>query len=337
LGTANILFSTTRGWNSGDEFILFGVRRVLDDLGIDYNPVIFNRHPSITPKKYTAKRPFFPAKAAPHLDNSHSLEGFSGIDYVVFAGSPEWVGGPRNEALQKFILDNNLRCAFIGMGLAGPRTIGEKLDRILKERTDVFFARDAACYDLVKQYPNTHYQVCPSIFSVRNPVLRTVTGEKKVGLVIQTDKTPHQRISAELEAYCYEQYEKLNKKFATTLIAHYIDEFKAARSRGYDVAYSSYSEDYTDIFRRFDVVISTRVHGCGMCTSMAIPNAMIPHDKRSDTVTKFRSYVAQPGEDLTDWVENLDVAATSQSMLDYRQEMHDVYMGLLKGKLSVQS
>lgn len=330
----SILFSTTRGWNCGDEFILFGVRRALSDFGIVYNPVIFNRHPSITPKKFHARRPLLPATAAPHLDNSHSLEGFCGVDYVVFAGSPEWATGKRNLALHRFILKNNLRCSFIGVGLAGPRELGEDLKTILSERCDLFIARDPACYELVKGFPNTYYEVCPSLFSAREATVHpTPEGPKRVGFVIQTDKTPHQRISAELEAYCYDQFEKLNEKFPTTLVAHYIDEFKAAKARGYDVVYSGYSEDYPELFQAFDVVVSTRVHGCGLCASSGIPNALIPHDHRSDTVRKFESYVFGKGEAIADWVSGLDIEETSKRMVAYRARKHADYMSLFERHL----
>lgn len=325
----SILFSTTRGWNCGDEFILFGVRRALTEFGVEFNPVIYNRHPSITPRKFQARRPLFPASAAPHLDNSHSLDGFCGVDYVVFAGSPEWATGKRNLALHRFILENNLRCAFIGVGLAGPRTLGEDIKRILAERCDLFIARDAVCYELVKGYPNAYHEVCPSIFCAPRAELRqNPTGPKRVGLVIQTDQTPHQRVSPEVEAYGYEQFEQLRHQFPTTLIAHYIDEFKAAKQRGHDVVYSGYSEDYFQIFPQFDVVVSTRVHGCGLCASSGIPNALIPHDRRADTVRLLGSHVLDRGASIRDWVEKVEIEPTSRRMVAYREQKHRDYMTL---------
>ncbi|MEJ7712218.1 MAG: hypothetical protein WKF84_20740 [Pyrinomonadaceae bacterium] len=63
----NILFSTTRQWNSGDEFILFGVRQLLHDLGLQYNAIIYNRHPSITPRRSKSKSLWGGGAPAPHL------------------------------------------------------------------------------------------------------------------------------------------------------------------------------------------------------------------------------------------------------------------------------
>lgn len=42
----NIMFSSTRQWNCGDEFILFGVMNIFDRLlGKDsYNPILYNRN-----------------------------------------------------------------------------------------------------------------------------------------------------------------------------------------------------------------------------------------------------------------------------------------------------
>jgi hypothetical protein len=45
----NILFSTTRQSNPGDEFIFFGVRNLLGEKNIRFNTVVYNRHPTIRP------------------------------------------------------------------------------------------------------------------------------------------------------------------------------------------------------------------------------------------------------------------------------------------------
>src|SRR5688572_5414453 len=113
----NILFSTTRQWNPGDEFILHGIRRLFTQLNIEYNPVIYNRHPSITPRKRFLRHRWSKHEFYPHYDNSFILDQGEVIDYVVFAGTPEWYGGKRMDALHKFIADNKIRCAFIGVGV----------------------------------------------------------------------------------------------------------------------------------------------------------------------------------------------------------------------------
>ena len=44
----NILISTTRQWNPGDEFIMMGSLNIMKELyGNIINPIIFNRNPDI--------------------------------------------------------------------------------------------------------------------------------------------------------------------------------------------------------------------------------------------------------------------------------------------------
>ena len=68
-----ILFSTTLGWNPGDEVILAGIENLFSAKGLRYKKRIYNRNP------------------ASYQQSAHELlSGPRDIDYVVFAGSPEW-------------------------------------------------------------------------------------------------------------------------------------------------------------------------------------------------------------------------------------------------------
>ena len=42
-----IIYSATRQWNPGDEFILFGVRRIFDTVVGKHNVVMYNRNPYV--------------------------------------------------------------------------------------------------------------------------------------------------------------------------------------------------------------------------------------------------------------------------------------------------
>jgi len=121
----NIGFSTTRQWNPGDEFILFGVRHILDEMKISYNPIIYNRNPSVRPTVDQARRqsgvnspsllgdgenktsindrlqePFFDNSMKPEVD-------YSFIDWIIFAGTPEW-GTSRLSDLYRAIFRHKL-------------------------------------------------------------------------------------------------------------------------------------------------------------------------------------------------------------------------------------
>ncbi|MCL2390718.1 MAG: polysaccharide pyruvyl transferase family protein, partial [Endomicrobia bacterium] len=105
----NILFSTTRQWNPGDEFILLGCINLLKELYPGFNPVIYNRNPAIRQEKYSNlnffRNTFWERVSCKSkgLSDAFLRMGFfdnsfkdntdaSFLDLAVFAGSPEWYG-----------------------------------------------------------------------------------------------------------------------------------------------------------------------------------------------------------------------------------------------------
>ncbi len=333
MGRINILFSTTRQWNVGDEFILFGIRRLLDRLGLEYNPIIYNRHPSITPQRYYRQFPWLKLVPVPHLDNSFALDQDGAVDYVIFAGTPEWFGGSRIKPLLQYILRNKIRCAFIGVGVHRHHTFNEDLIQVVTKFCDLIIARDPLCYELIKNFPNAYYAPCPSLFAAPYSRIRKNLGQ--LGIVIQADKTRHHAISPEVLNYILTQCQRLEREFPVLYIAHYIDDYKMARALGKEVLYSGYAEDYFQIYDRFDLVISTRVHGCGMASSLGIPNALIPHDGRFQTALKLKSHILQIGVDLTDWVRSVDISAESAALVEYRKVQEEEFCQLLSKHLSI--
>ncbi|MGF1581594.1 MAG: hypothetical protein ACFCD0_19880, partial [Gemmataceae bacterium] len=43
----NIIFSTTRTWNCGDDFILYGILNLFSGIGVQCNPIYYNRNPEL--------------------------------------------------------------------------------------------------------------------------------------------------------------------------------------------------------------------------------------------------------------------------------------------------
>ena len=126
----NIVFSTTRQWNPGDEFILLGTINLLQeyfeqqkDKGIKnnfyFNPIIYNRNPQI---RRARKRDFikmidnFLGKDFIEKFRDNSVKDRKPMDYtdlVVFAGSPDWIGR-RLKKLYTEILNNKIPTIFLG-------------------------------------------------------------------------------------------------------------------------------------------------------------------------------------------------------------------------------
>ncbi|MBA1433147.1 MAG: hypothetical protein FAF04_06050 [Epsilonproteobacteria bacterium] len=117
----NIVFSTTRQWNPGDEFILLGCINLLHEIIDEFNPIIFNRNPQIrrsrkrdiiklidnlVGKDFIEKFLDNSVKERPHMDYA---------DMVVFAGSPEW-RGRRLTKLYQEINTYDIPTIFLGLG-----------------------------------------------------------------------------------------------------------------------------------------------------------------------------------------------------------------------------
>ena len=126
--STNILFSTTRQWNPGDEFILKGIQNLLQELHINFNGLIFNRHPDNL-QSYSKSNPLrkidfdFRGKGLINsfirlgsADNSFkSGMTANGINLVIVAGSPGWYG-KYTSPLYDLVDRNKIPIAFIGIG-----------------------------------------------------------------------------------------------------------------------------------------------------------------------------------------------------------------------------
>jgi len=81
----NVLFSSSRQWNPGDELFLMGLLNVMRSAGLSFNPVLYNRHPVLMRRRgWNGLDEVF--------DNSYMSGTSDALDYLVLAGSPEWTG-----------------------------------------------------------------------------------------------------------------------------------------------------------------------------------------------------------------------------------------------------
>ena len=107
------------------------------------------------------------------------------------------------------------------------------------------------------------------------------------------------KIASMTKTYQYQikLYRHLLKKYKGTynflIICTYIDELPLAQKifKKYNIpVYYAYdAKDYEEIYRQADLVISHRVHGCGISSSLGIPSICISHDERGETARGFLS------------------------------------------------
>ena len=317
----NILFSTTRQWNVGDEFIYHGIKRLFDDLGLCRNDIVFNRHPSI-----------FRESAKPKLDNSFHLDRSNIIDYVVFAGSPAWSDKSSARRCVEFVNRESISCSFLGIGEHFDSLISEQMLGVFRNLTDHIVVRDKALFKKLKAHKLNDIRClpCPALFSAAPNFISKRTKVKKVGLVFQADQVKHHNVTSDVVSAIVEFAKRIGDEFDLQIVSHYIDDFLMAKDLlpNFTHVHSSDSHDYYEIYKNFDLVISPRVHGCGCAASMGIPSYHIGHDMRGGTTEGFLSKSIAAAE-LSKFSVPLDVTEWSKELIEHRRESHSRYMAIL--------
>lgn len=314
------MYSATRQWNPGDEFILSGARRVIDTALGYHSPVLYDRNPDVRPSDGSTvayrnlKRPVSEAaggvyeRLSPFLrlgSYGNSVKFDSDLSYAslaVLAGSPEWAT-PRCWSFYDHVFRNELPLVGLGLGTMPdnpPAFISAALDGAVLVTTR---SKSLAGSDLAQRH-HIDYLPCPALLSA--PSARAVTGVRRVGVVLGApyedavwanglEPEFFERVSRALDALIDNYADEIEFDF----IAHYIDELPVLRDRFPDhrIRYSFDSGDYYDLFSEYDVVVSTRVHGCGIAASLGIPSISLGHDFRSDTTDGFLARSVDLGAD----------------------------------------
>lgn len=348
----NYLFSTTRQWNPGDEFILFGLMNLLRSSGHNFNPVIYNRNPDVR-ENYTAlnllRNYEFDFKGKGILNSflrlgfkDNSFKNYTAphiIDRVYFAGSPEWQTYRLHE-LYKLIEGENIPVEFHGIGAwanFSHKDMRPIVDRVLKKAARIT-VRDEYSYNVMKDYYDVKYLSCPALFSARTE--KQVTSVEKVGLIFSTDKTLHgNRVSKSTSQKMNDFYKKFiqhNNNKQIKFVCHYIDEIEQCKLHFPDteIEYSYDARDYERIYNQFDFVIGARVHGVGIAASQLIPGMLFSHDARGGTGKGFGVDVVRLDEiSAISLSELLDDPQYIQNVIGNIQSIkntaYDEYMSLL--------
>lgn len=356
----NILLSTTRQWNPGDEFILHGCVHILNQLfGDQINPIIYNRNPDIRSGGSKLNNCYKTVEKTYHWDTlSFKGKGLIGeylkigqydnswkdnmnchnIDFAIFAGSPEWYGR-RLRQMYKTIEQGKIPTAFLGLG-AGDSVDFKRSDpsvyRVLSQ-AKIITTRDMATESLLQNY-GAVYIPCPALLAANRN--RQVKSVKKIGLIYATDKTlKGNNVSRQMHEYILKLYSDLAKRYPVGLVCHYIDEIDQAREEFpyLDIYYSYDSKDYEEIYDHFDLVLGGRVHGIGMSASLGIPGIMIKHDARSSTTDGFLASSVLVGTELQQVIAEIEKAmetieTRSGKLIEHKKNVMEQYVSLFHEK-----
>ena len=348
----NILFSTTRQWNPGDEFILLGVINLLQEILGDFNPIIYNRSPEVrqvkgylnpfrtiewTNRSFSGKKNIEAFFRMGFYDNSFKENmDASFINYVVFAGSPEWMGR-RSSPLYDVILRYEIPTVYLGIGSSNVITynmIKERYRKVL-ESSRLIIVRDETTREILKPL-NPLKLSCPALFASKEE--KESAALQKIALIFSTYKAVRSnRVSQETSAYLVSLYEAIMKSYECEIVCHYIDELPEAFHLfpGCQMHYSYDSRDYLEIYRKFDFVIGPRVHGIGICASHGIPGILISHDLRADTAHGFGAKIISTGTNISEVISLIEesrqsLGKSTEALRMLKREMKTEYLQYLQ-------
>lgn len=346
----NIVFSTTRQWNPGDEFILMGCINLLKEFyeNGSINPIIFNRNPQI---RRARKRDII--KMIDNLLGRDLIEKFLDnsvkerlpmdyADMVVFAGSPEW-RGRRLTKLYDSIVEYNLPTLFLGLGTSGKFEFNEKNfsknEINVLNNAQLITCRDKDSFESLQPLPV--YQLpCPALFSSTKE--RQITTVKRIGLIYGTSEAvKNNNVSVQTYEYLKKLYQYIIKHYSDDyeieFVAHYIDELSSFKKdfQSHILRYSYDSKDYLEIFNRYDLIIGHRVHGIGMSASLGIPGIMIAHDERAQTVQGFLGSLITVGTSLETFDQHLkekilNIESYNKQLVEHKHKYKKIYIEHLK-------
>ncbi|GAA4494213.1 polysaccharide pyruvyl transferase family protein [Pseudaeromonas paramecii] len=342
----NIVFSTTRQWNPGDEFILMGSMNLLRHAVGEFNPIIYNRNPQIR----RARRHDW-IKRIDNLLGKDFLEKFLDnsvkdrlpmdyADMVVFAGSPEW-RGLRMTKLYRSIREYQLPTLFMGLGTSGKFTFDDRHftadEQAVFKAAKLITCRDTDTKESLQPLP-VHQLPCPALFS--SPTQQQVKEVKRIGLIYGTKSAVAcNNVSEHTHDYLMQIYRHILARYGDSyeieFVAHYIDELSPFPQDfpGQTLRYSFDSKDYLEIFGRYDLVIGHRVHGIGISASQGIPGIMIAHDPRAVTVKGFQAAMVPVGAPLAELEQLIDerladIGRFSQALLEHKAATQTRYLDL---------
>jgi hypothetical protein len=319
----NILVSSTKQWNVGDEFIFYGIKNLLLEC---YNePVNFylhNRNPDINKIESTT------------IDNSITCQNdLDFFDIFLFAGSPEWYG-KRFKKLFPKILESKLDILMLGIGCGDTKYKFSANEKRIIKKAKLITTRDYKAYEVITEISkNPVYCLpCPSIFSARS--FKDVTGGGKIGVCIQSD-TPDTIHKIDLKSYnrIVKMINRLIKEgYDVELILHYASEYDRFQQFKSIINYSMNTEDYHAIYRKFDLVISSRLHGGLFAYANGIPAILINDDKRCiGASNEVKHFIYKDADKIcTGCIESIDFNEWIKYIIKNINTKKSTYLKLLK-------
>ena len=340
-------------WNCGDDFIAFGVSNLIRNAAdFPINFIAYNRAPELHQLRISSLKfkhndqeislnlKQFNNTVLWALNNSWSPDlDLSLIDYVIFAGTPEWLGSmvePLNSAIIRS--ETAVPWSYLGVGVF-EKIVKLKfselsrLDQLMLKGADYISVRDQKAQSLLEPV-QSDVLPCPALFASKTTQQRR--SKKKLALCGQ-GMHRRQKIDPKTFEFTVRFFKRLIDHYDCTLVCHYIDDLYALRHLNIPALYSYDAKDYLEIYKQFDLNITTRVHGAGLCASLGVPSIVVKHSERSGTVQGFKSCTIEPSlekiDEYMDMVASFNVSQKSEDLIEHKNKYQAVYIDKIKQKI----
>lgn len=324
----NVLLATTRQWNVGDEFISHGVKNLLSEAWGDCNFLIYNKNPIFN--NWVVLDLVEKGKLEVPHDNSWTDRCQASVDAVVFCGTPEWGEGWRTDYLSRLITKQELPCFFIGMGAGSKYHLNALTLQVLSRHTRFFSARDALAAEAASSHVEAHRLPCPSLFASTTERADVPEKPGKIGLVLQGTTVPWQNVPSGFEVKQRELIPVLRRSSEVKIICHFISELEEYSDLAPELHYSGDSRDYYHFYDGLDLVISPRLHACGLAASMGIPSICFYHEKRVEAALDFYAILEKDPAQAPTIITHHHWNARSQAILDLKDKYKAIYLNHLR-------
>jgi ADP-heptose:LPS heptosyltransferase len=338
----NIVISGTNFWNPGDDFVREGVIRILKEVFADepLNFLFYNFNPDFYPQEELF--------AGSNIISRGDLEKYrDSVDAVVIVGVS---AGHELKPLYRWVLANGLeeRVYLISGHYESPYCA----DHITEEPEATIFRKARILIGRTKKFPDFirsagipyHHVNCPALLSV--PEVKVVPNGKKierVGFSIQLPRA----LGGLVNQFCADEpYQlaisalcDLARQYQVEVVAHHKTEYfhflNVLQGTGIPVIFSSFYHHFFETYRRYDLVVTTRLHASLFANGHGIPGIIIndtdrhthtlegfPHSPWVNTREAFESALAR-------W-QQADLSVIAREADEFKSKLLAQYVQILR-------
>ncbi len=325
-----ILCSSTRQWNPGDEWIAAGIRRLFRGLYPDriLNWVLYDRNPDC----------FVEAWRSPerrHNLQANSLQPAAAlppVDLIVIAGTPEWLG-PHIEPLAALRETSKAPVFYLGIDYPSTNLPLSPNDWRMLDQAFIVTRGPIAAQALRAAGLEPHTMPCPALFSA--PVEYPSRTLKTFGVVLQSDCPGPQAISTDLKSRMLRLLPLLAARGPVKVVCNYIQEFfEFSSTLEFPVSYSYDAGDYYSLLSDCDMVITTRLHSALIANSLLKPAIVTNRAPRLASAADLCPHISllEP-EAVPGFLDSFDAETEGKNLLNWKRRQEADYLELLRSAL----